>query len=174
MEYLTKISPAIPVLRAVRHHLKWQIWLLLSRGTWHSSPAKEKDIQKWVDIVMNEQWLLNMAERTFKQSVNRAPDVMTEGSNNLFQNGVLGRWWNARSYVRSDGCRLDKVGRDKHYLKASMFIHPTKLPHTRTQQGITTLVDVSQYCANMGKAGIQLLMGCQIPMVWWVQTRRGV
>jgi len=119
MEYLTKISPAIPILRAVKNHIKWQIRLLLSCGTWHTSLSKEKDVFAWQNIIISEGWLIQQDGRTFKNTSDRAKDIVTDGVNDLFHVGSIQRWWQNRSFVRSTEQRW-LVGDDK--LQASVDV----------------------------------------------------
>ncbi|KAA1473667.1 hypothetical protein DENSPDRAFT_780361, partial [Dentipellis sp. KUC8613] len=101
LAYLTKISPAVPVLREVKKHLKWQLNTLLTRGDRHSSPAKEKDVAMYANIVLNEGWYTYEAGRTVKKPDDRAKDFVTQGIITLFQEKAIERWWNGRSFPRA-------------------------------------------------------------------------
>ncbi|KAA1471157.1 hypothetical protein DENSPDRAFT_776137 [Dentipellis sp. KUC8613] len=101
LAYLTKISPAVPVLREVKKHIKWQLEMLLTRGDRHSSPKKEKDIEKYADIVLSERWFTYEKNRRLKKPGDRAKDFITEGATALYQDKAIERWWKGRSFVRS-------------------------------------------------------------------------
>ncbi|TFY66039.1 hypothetical protein EVG20_g5055 [Dentipellis fragilis] len=100
LAYLTKILPAIPVLREVKKHIKWQLDTLLTRGDRHSSPAKEKDVAMYAEVILNEGWYTYEAGHTLKKSDDRAKDFVTQGTITLFQDKAIERWWNGRSFAR--------------------------------------------------------------------------
>ncbi|TFY52571.1 hypothetical protein EVG20_g10494, partial [Dentipellis fragilis] len=101
LTYLTKISPAVPVLREVKKHIKWQLETLLTRGDRHSSPNKEKDVEKYANVVLNEWWFAYEKNRRLKKPGDCAKDVISEGTTALFQDKAIERWWKGRSFARS-------------------------------------------------------------------------
>ncbi|KAI0038742.1 hypothetical protein FA95DRAFT_1613142 [Auriscalpium vulgare] len=102
LELLGKVSPAVPVFRAVKKCIKWQFKTVASRGDRHTAPAKEKDVALYQEVVFSENWLKYEEGRTFKKAEDRAKDVMDAGAVVLAQgDGAFKRWWSNRDFERS-------------------------------------------------------------------------
>lgn len=99
IKYLTKISPAIPVLDGVKKNITWQIFTLLTRGTKHTVPAAEKDISKLTQLIVRDKWYREK-RRKMKNPKNKAPDHASEGLIVLGEKGAAERWWRARTFER--------------------------------------------------------------------------
>ncbi|KAI0047482.1 hypothetical protein FA95DRAFT_1663095 [Auriscalpium vulgare] len=100
LEHLAKVSPAVPVLRAVKDCIKWQIQLVKARGTKHTVPAKEKDVELLKSTAMSEGWFTYTDGRTIKRPEDVAKDVLSLGTQALFEDGAIERWWSGRAFER--------------------------------------------------------------------------
>lgn len=103
IEQIGNLSPAIPVFRAIRDHMKWQHKLILSRGTKHTDPNKDGDVAEFRDAAVEGEWLKYTPGRTISRTKDKAPDVMTAGITNLTIGGQFERWFDNRSFVRETG-----------------------------------------------------------------------
>lgn len=92
MEYLTKISPAIPCLRVVQQHMEKQ-FKTVTRGTQHGKPDKEADIAKLTEEYIQSELYLHKPGRKIKLNDNRATDVTTGGAINLGKETTLDNWF---------------------------------------------------------------------------------
>ncbi|KAI0309973.1 hypothetical protein OF83DRAFT_1071251, partial [Amylostereum chailletii] len=108
---LGRLSPGIPVWRAIAQHMKWQHRTIMSRGTRHTTPGKDKDVARQMQIAVDEKWLVEFDSRKVPTERDRVKDVMTEGVKELM-NGGFARWWESRSFPRSteeDWDHIDKT-----------------------------------------------------------------
>ena len=99
--YIQKISPAIPTLRAVREAIHQQFPALLGRGTYHSTPSKESDIDRIEAMYKESELHRRQSGRTVKSAMDEAPDVVSQGAERLVAEGVVDRWWSDRNFDRS-------------------------------------------------------------------------
>ncbi|KZV61278.1 hypothetical protein PENSPDRAFT_643534 [Peniophora sp. CONT] len=102
IDQISSISPAIPVLRAVRDHIKWQEKLILTRGGKHTDPNKTKDVRKQMDNIRGGEWLVQTDGRTIARSEDKAADVLTAGVKSLTIDGQFARWWKNRNFARAE------------------------------------------------------------------------
>lgn len=100
MENHSKRAKTIPVVDLVKDHVKSQFKLVRARGDKHTTPAKEKDVATWRDIVVAEEWFRPKKGRTFKNAGNRAKDFVTEGMASLAQSRTIKEWWDNRTFPR--------------------------------------------------------------------------
>jgi hypothetical protein len=100
MEYITKISPAIPTLRKVQRHVEKQ-FKTNSRGSHHGTPDKEKDVTFLSAQYTKSQLYRETPGRQIKISGDRAVDVSTTGAVNLERLNTIGDWFDRRSPKRS-------------------------------------------------------------------------
>ncbi|VDC03194.1 unnamed protein product [Peniophora sp. CBMAI 1063] len=100
IEQIGNLSPAIPVFRAVRDHMKWQHKLILSRGSKHTDPNKDDDVAEFRDLAVEGEWFKYTPGRTISRSKDKAADVMTAGITNLTIGGQFDRWFDNRTFER--------------------------------------------------------------------------
>ena len=100
MEYITKISPAIPTLRKVQRHMEKQ-FKTNTCGAHHGSPDKEKDVTFLSTQYTKSQLYLDIPGRQIKISGDKAVDVSTTGALNLERLNTIGDWFDCRSPKRS-------------------------------------------------------------------------
>ncbi|KAJ6477200.1 hypothetical protein C8R47DRAFT_1178829 [Mycena vitilis] len=97
MDYIKKISPAIPTLRKVQRHMEKQ-FRTVARGARHGVPDKEEDVAKLTAIYMASQLHTFCKGRSVTQ---RSPDVINLGVENLERLPTIKDWWTRRSNARS-------------------------------------------------------------------------
>ena len=108
MEYITKISPAIPTLRKVQRHKEKQ-FNTNTRGADHGTPDKEKDVTLLSTQYMKSQLYLEIPGRQIKNLGDRAVDVSTAGAVNLERLNTIGDWFDRRSPKRSIEEEWDEI-----------------------------------------------------------------
>ncbi|OJT15550.1 hypothetical protein TRAPUB_6525 [Trametes pubescens] len=100
--YIQKISPAIPVLRAVKESIASQFPSVRGRGTRHGAPSKDKDVQRLVDMYNEAKVHEIKPGRTIPGGpTDSAADFTTMGATKLMLDGVFERWWSERSFPRA-------------------------------------------------------------------------
>ncbi|KAI0639717.1 hypothetical protein C8Q77DRAFT_1082554 [Trametes polyzona] len=100
--YIQKVSPAIPVLRAVKANIASQFSSVKGRGTHHGTPAKDEDVDRM--IAMFRAFHAHSVEegREIKGTeADHAPDYVSLGAIKLQSDGIFTRWWNDRSFKRA-------------------------------------------------------------------------
>jgi hypothetical protein len=100
MEYMHKVSPAIPTLRAVQRHIEKQ-FKTASRGARHGIPDKEKDVQMLMVQYVNSELHLYKAGRKIKVSADKSSDFVSLGADNLERLGTITEWFARRSHPHS-------------------------------------------------------------------------
>jgi hypothetical protein len=101
MEYLGKVSPAIPTLRKVQRHMEHQ-FLTLARGAHHGIPEKEQDVSTLAAQYTKSELHINKPGRQIKGgNDDKASDYITVGANNLERLGTIENWFTRRSLKRS-------------------------------------------------------------------------
>ncbi|KAI0286329.1 hypothetical protein BC826DRAFT_1093531 [Russula brevipes] len=103
LDYLSKLSPGIPVFRAIREHMKWQHQSILVRGTRHNDVDKSKDVEKYMRIIVSEGWFEEKKGRTLKSVKDRVTDFVTNGTIAVTQGKTIDRWWQTRNFTRRTG-----------------------------------------------------------------------
>ncbi|KAI0261436.1 hypothetical protein BC834DRAFT_471446 [Gloeopeniophorella convolvens] len=93
------MSPGIPVFRTVVAHIKPQHNPILSRGTAHTSPGKDADVRKLMDIIVEEEWFSYERGRAIARSVDKPDDVVIKGLISVDE-GAMDRWWDNRNFTR--------------------------------------------------------------------------
>ncbi|KAL1945287.1 hypothetical protein VTO73DRAFT_2138 [Trametes versicolor] len=100
--YIQKISPAIPVLRAIKKNVATQFPGLLARGARHGSPSKDKDVERVISMFRESHTLEFDAMRTIKGGqADHAPDVVSTGAGQLLEDRIVDRWWTDRSFPKA-------------------------------------------------------------------------
>ncbi|KAH9923719.1 uncharacterized protein BXZ73DRAFT_91408 [Epithele typhae] len=100
-EYIQKVSPAIPLLRAVKAHIRDQFSTIQARGTRHGTPSKEADVQKLVKMYITSGLHNHEPGRKPKSALDIATDLMTAGADSLNSDKHVDTWWDGRSVKRS-------------------------------------------------------------------------
>lgn len=102
-QYLNKVLPAIPTLRAVQRHMEEQFGSL-SRGAHHGQPDKEADVMKLTTAYVASNLHGFEAGRRIKNSKDKSPDVMTNGAADLDRLPTLDHTFTANRTMAS--CQL--------------------------------------------------------------------
>ncbi|KAI0635511.1 hypothetical protein C8Q77DRAFT_1052916 [Trametes polyzona] len=100
--YIQKVSPAIPVLRAVKANIASQFSTIKGRGTHHGTPAKVEDVDRM--IAMFQEFHAHSVEegRVLRGTKgDHAADYITLGSTKLQSDGIFERWWSDRCFERA-------------------------------------------------------------------------
>ncbi|KAJ7923687.1 hypothetical protein B0H13DRAFT_1864673 [Mycena leptocephala] len=97
MDYIKKISPAIPTLRKVQRHMEKQ-FKTVARGSRHGTPDKEADVAKLTGQYMKSKLHNYCKGRSITQ---KSPDVVNVGAENLERLDTMTNWWSTRSHPRS-------------------------------------------------------------------------
>ncbi|KAJ7122658.1 hypothetical protein C8R43DRAFT_899695 [Mycena crocata] len=97
MEYIRKISPAIPTLRKVQRHMEKQ-FKTVARGARHGIPDKEADVAKLTGQYMKSKLHVHVDGRQVTQ---KSPDVINIGAEDLERLDTIKKWWGRRSNPRS-------------------------------------------------------------------------
>ncbi|KAJ7849914.1 hypothetical protein B0H13DRAFT_1905974 [Mycena leptocephala] len=97
MDYIKKISPAIPTLRKVQRHMEKQ-FKTVARGSRHGTPDKEADVAKLTGQYMKSKLHNYCKGRSITQ---KSPDVVNVGAENLERLDTMTDWWSRRSHPRS-------------------------------------------------------------------------
>ncbi|KAJ7904125.1 hypothetical protein B0H13DRAFT_2233915 [Mycena leptocephala] len=97
MDYIKKISPAIPTLRKVQRYMEKQ-FKTVARGSRHGTPDKEADVAKLTGQYMKSKLHNYCKGRSITQ---KSPDVVNVGAENLECLDTMTDWWSRRSHPRS-------------------------------------------------------------------------
>ncbi|KAJ7274776.1 hypothetical protein C8J57DRAFT_1177633 [Mycena rebaudengoi] len=97
MEYVKKVSPAIPTLRKLQRHMENQ-FKTVARGAYHGTPDKEKDVAKLTSQYIESKLYLETKGRGVS---NKSADVENIGAENLERLNTVRDWWERRSHARS-------------------------------------------------------------------------
>ncbi|KAJ7722007.1 hypothetical protein B0H16DRAFT_1790019 [Mycena metata] len=100
MEYMGKVSPAIPALRKVQRHMENQ-FKTTARGARHGVPDKEKDVAKLTAHYVTSKLHTYTAGRELKTL--HASDFVSEGANALERLDTIKNWFNRRTHARATG-----------------------------------------------------------------------
>lgn len=100
MEYMGKVSPAIPALRKVQRHMEKQ-FKTTARGAHHGVPDKEKDVEKLTAHYTTSKLHTFTAGRELKTS--HAPDFVSEGASALERLDTIENWFKRRTHARATG-----------------------------------------------------------------------
>jgi hypothetical protein len=100
MEYMGKVSPAIPTLRKVQRHMEKQ-FKTSSRGAKHGVPDKELDVAKLTKHYLTSKLHVFTSGRQLKSP--RSSDFVTEGANNLERLKTIEAWFLRRTHARATG-----------------------------------------------------------------------
>lgn len=100
--YIQKISPAIPVLRAVKENIASQFAAIRGRGTHHGTPLKDADVERVVEMFREMHAHTVEGGRVIRgAAADHAADYITLGSTRLQAEGLVERWWSDRSFERA-------------------------------------------------------------------------
>ncbi|KAH7905726.1 hypothetical protein BJ138DRAFT_1138187 [Hygrophoropsis aurantiaca] len=98
-EYLHKVSPAIPTLRALQRHMENE-FQTITRGSHHGTPTKENDVAK-----LTEQYAASNIHEyepgRYLKTNNKAEDYISNGVVDLERSGTIENWWSNRTYARA-------------------------------------------------------------------------
>ncbi|KAJ7259410.1 hypothetical protein C8J57DRAFT_1640173 [Mycena rebaudengoi] len=100
VEYMGKVSPAIPTLRKVQRHMEKQFKTSL-RGAKHGIPDKELDIAKLLKHYFTSRLHVWTPGRQLKMP--HSTDFITEGANNLERLKTIEAWFLRRTHERATG-----------------------------------------------------------------------
>ncbi|KAJ7762556.1 hypothetical protein B0H16DRAFT_1807104 [Mycena metata] len=100
MEYMGKVSPAIPTLRKIQRHMETQ-FKTNTRGARHGVPNKEEDVAKLATHYAASK--LHTFERGRKLKTAQAEDFVSIGANNLERLKTIDVWFARRSHARATG-----------------------------------------------------------------------
>ncbi|KAK7018290.1 hypothetical protein R3P38DRAFT_2715514 [Favolaschia claudopus] len=100
MEYMGKISPAIPALRKIQRHVEKQFGTN-SRGARHGVPDKEKDVSMLTANYVASKLHTFVAGRELRTA--RSPDFLTEGADTLERLNTINDWFKRRTHARATG-----------------------------------------------------------------------
>lgn len=101
-EYIRKMSPAIPTLRAVKERVRSQFASLLARGKHHGKPSKDADVAALIGMYRTSKMHTEERGRTVKNTdLDRAKDYVTMGAGEIFSGQVIERWWTERDHDRA-------------------------------------------------------------------------
>ena len=100
-EYLHKVSPAIPTLRALQRHMEHE-FETLTHGAHHGIPDKEADIAKLMEQYVKSQVHVYTAGRQLKGNAKyHAQDYINKGAIDLERLGTFDNWWSSHAFARS-------------------------------------------------------------------------
>jgi hypothetical protein len=97
MEYVKKVSPAIPTLRHHQRHMERQ-FKTVARGARHGIPDKEADVAKLTAHYIKSNLHVYTKGRKVAQ---KSQDVMNTGTEDLEGSDTIKKWWGRRSHLRS-------------------------------------------------------------------------
>lgn len=100
MEYLTKVSPAIPALRTVKETVNKQFSMLEGREARHGVPDKEKDVTKLTASYLESKLYDELPGQKVKTLSDYAEDYITKGMCNLLESNMLADWFTKCTYER--------------------------------------------------------------------------
>ncbi|KAJ6616526.1 hypothetical protein B0H10DRAFT_1799281, partial [Mycena sp. CBHHK59/15] len=98
MEYMGKVSPAIPALRKVQRHMEHQ-FKTTACGARHGVPDKEKDVVKLANHYTTSR--LHTFETGRRLKTDKAQDFISIGANNLERLKTIDVWFARRSHERA-------------------------------------------------------------------------
>ncbi|KAJ8454311.1 hypothetical protein ONZ45_g19356 [Pleurotus djamor] len=102
LSYLTDTSPAIPILRKVKDCMNDQFSILSGRGTHHSSPSKDNDVETLVQSYQLSKIYEETPGRLFKSTDDYSKDVVTIGAGNLIGGSAsVTKWFTKRTHFRA-------------------------------------------------------------------------
>ena len=104
-----KISPAIPLLEAVRRHMEKQVHTVY-RGSSHTNPSHEKDVRTLEDAYMASHMHEYISGRRIEHKNDVALDFVQKGTHNLRK--TIGQWWEQRTFTRATEQCYDTMGVD--------------------------------------------------------------
>ncbi|KAJ7774231.1 hypothetical protein DFH07DRAFT_732844, partial [Mycena maculata] len=111
-QYLTKLHPAIHVIRAVNHHMEYKFKTRV-RGRKHTVPKKELDIQelqKWYKASKVHAFVPDRKIKSkLKSSPDRPKDTVSKGGAAIQTGKTLERWIENRTVERSTTENWDLV-----------------------------------------------------------------
>ena len=98
------MSPAIPVLRAIKEAFAAQFPAIRGRGKAHGAPSKASDVQRIIAMYRDAKvhhYIPHQkrAKEYTLTEVNRALDYMSVGSSRLVREGKFQSWWDDRRYA---------------------------------------------------------------------------
>ncbi|KAF8431619.1 hypothetical protein L210DRAFT_3415728 [Boletus edulis BED1] len=99
-DLMKRISPAIPTLVRVRKHMERQIQTL-RRGSFHTDPAKTKDIERLEGVYRTSEIHVQQDGRRARAKADRVDDIVSLGAAHLFSRKTMQRWWEHRDFARS-------------------------------------------------------------------------
>ncbi|KAH9902527.1 hypothetical protein C8Q73DRAFT_741902 [Cubamyces lactineus] len=100
--YIQKVSPAIPVLRAVKANIASQFPSVQARGTHHGTPSKDDDVAQIAAMYRAANVHgTEPGQGPLSALADRAEGVITMGAIKLASDGVYDRWWNDQSFSRT-------------------------------------------------------------------------
>ncbi|KAJ6598564.1 hypothetical protein B0H10DRAFT_1959389 [Mycena sp. CBHHK59/15] len=108
MEYVKKVSPAIPTLHKVQRHMEQQ-FKNVARGAQHGVPYKEEDVAKLTGQYMKSKLHTYCKGRSVNQ---KSPDVINIGSENLECLPTMEDWWRRHLHQWSTLEDWDSKGED--------------------------------------------------------------
>ncbi|KAJ7715201.1 hypothetical protein B0H16DRAFT_1435173 [Mycena metata] len=97
MDYINKISPAIPTLRKVQRHMEKQ-FKTVARGAHHGTPDKEADVAMLTEHYVKSKLHIHCNGREVTQ---KSADVINLGAENLERLDTMENWFRLRSHKRS-------------------------------------------------------------------------
>lgn len=100
MDYVKKVSPAIPTLRQVQRHMENQ-FKTCTRGARHGIPDKEQDVATLAAQYTKSQLHTYKAGRRVKVVGDKAADFITAGLIGLEKSNTVTEWFTRRSHARS-------------------------------------------------------------------------
>lgn len=100
MDYLTKVSPAIPCLRKVQRHMEKQ-FKTVARGAQHGTPDKEADVAKLTQEYVQSALYTHEPGRKIKMHNDKAADFLAEGAISLGRDSTIDEWFRRRSHKRA-------------------------------------------------------------------------
>jgi hypothetical protein len=101
MEYMQKVSPAIPTLRKIQCHMESQ-FQTFTRRAHHGVPDKENDVVTLTSQYVKSGLHINAPGRKLKGgSSDKAADFVTLGAINLQRLPTVKDWFTRRSHERS-------------------------------------------------------------------------
>ncbi|KIM67467.1 hypothetical protein SCLCIDRAFT_82628, partial [Scleroderma citrinum Foug A] len=97
-EYLHKVSPAIPTLRAVQWHMERE-FVTLTWGAQHGAPSKDEDVGKLTDqYVKSKLHIYTQGWNNKGVLSSHAEDVINTGVVDLEHLHTLENWWKVQAY----------------------------------------------------------------------------
>lgn len=99
-EYLHKVSPAIPTLRAVQWHMEHE-FKTLAHGAHHGTPSKDADMGKLTDqYVKSKLHIYTRGQKNRGALSNHVEDFIDKGVIDLEHHHMLENWWKGQAFPR--------------------------------------------------------------------------